>query len=329
MAVAFDMYTTASLFVGNLSKDVHEEHLFEIFSVVGPIDSIEVARDKVSDKSLGYAYVTFSSAQDAERALETLNYYPLKGRSMSLMWKWKQSDSFVLDKEIIFVKNLHSDVGSIDLLDMFAEFGKILDCRVAVDEAGKSQGFGFVRFQTREDAEKAVRKTNGHYFAFTPHQLAVIAPPLGLNPVTHYVPLEKKHDDEIASILQLPYSSTATALTNSAPEEQKHMLGKHLYFLIRHLSRVDLITAMLLESCGIAELMLLIDSPPALDEKIKLLQNEYPLTTMMSYTSGRDPTVTPGKKGYSKEGLSTGTTIALPSHVTCVLRALQPLYDLQ
>ena len=106
------------------------------------------------------------------------------------------------------------------------------------------------------------------------------------------------------------------------------MLGKHLYFLIRHLSRVDLITAMLLDSCDLAELMLLIDSPPALDEKIKLLQNEYPLTTMMSYTSGRDPTVTPGKKGHS-EGLSTGTTIALPSHVTCVLRALQPLYDLQ
>ena len=66
---------SASLYVGDLNKDVREEHLFEIFSVVGAIDSIRVLRDHVSRVSLGYAYVNFSSAQDAERALDTLNYY--------------------------------------------------------------------------------------------------------------------------------------------------------------------------------------------------------------------------------------------------------------
>ena len=170
MAVAFDIYITTSLFVGNLSKDVREEYLVEIFSVVGPIDSIEVVRDRVTRQSLGYAYITFSSAQDAERALDSLNYYTIKGRALCLVYKWTQSFD-VSSFEIIFVKNLHSDVTSRDLLETFSQFGNILDCRVTVDEgpAGKSQGFGFVRFQTREEAKKAVKCTNGQ--KLTPHQL--------------------------------------------------------------------------------------------------------------------------------------------------------------
>jgi hypothetical protein len=76
---------SASLYVGDLAKDVREEHLFEIFSVVGPIDSIRVIRDHASRVSLGYAYVNFSSAQDAERALETLNHCVIKGRPVRIL----------------------------------------------------------------------------------------------------------------------------------------------------------------------------------------------------------------------------------------------------
>jgi RNA recognition motif-containing protein len=98
----------ASLHVSDLNKDVCEEHLFEIFSAVGPIDSIRVTvvRDRVSRVSLGYAYVNFSSAQDAELALETLNNHVLKGRLFRI--KLQQRDRYMGDSSAgnIFIKSI-------------------------------------------------------------------------------------------------------------------------------------------------------------------------------------------------------------------------------
>jgi polyadenylate-binding protein len=175
---------SASLYVGDLNKDVREEHLFEIFSVVGPIDSIRVLRDHISRVSLGYAYVNFSSAQDAERALETLNYYVIKGRPLRIMWKQRDPSMRKSGAGNIFIKNIDASVTSRDLLDTFSQFGNILSCKVASSDDGKSKGFGFVQYQTREEAERAVKSTNGQ--KLTPTQsLALI--------VAHYVPAEKRH----------------------------------------------------------------------------------------------------------------------------------------
>ena len=175
---------SASLYVGDLNKDVREEHLFEIFSVVGPIDSIRVLRDHISRVSLGYAYVNFSSAQDAERALETLNYYGIKGRPLRIMWKQRDPSMRKSGAGNIFIKNIDASVTSRDLLDTFSQFGNILSCKVASSDDGKSKGFGFVQYQTKEEAERAVKSTNGQ--KLTPTQSVALI-------VAHYVPAEKRH----------------------------------------------------------------------------------------------------------------------------------------
>ena len=71
----------ASLYVGDLHPDVTEAMLYEIFNAVGPVASIRVCRDAIQRKSLGYGYVNFHSVADAERALDTLNYSSIRGRS--------------------------------------------------------------------------------------------------------------------------------------------------------------------------------------------------------------------------------------------------------
>ena len=61
----------------------------------------------------------------------------------------------------VYVKNLGEDFDSYKLLSTFNMFGKTISATVKVDETGKSRGYGFVNFETHDDAAKAVEALNG------------------------------------------------------------------------------------------------------------------------------------------------------------------------
>ena len=171
--------TSSSLWVGELQPEVTEAMLFEIFNGVGPVASVRVCRDAVTRRSLGYAYVNFQSAADADRALDTMNYEPINGKSCRIMWC--QRDPTVRRYDLlhffiplfvscsflssgvgnIFVKGLDASIDNKALYDAFSIFGNILSVKVVLDGNGQSTGRGFVHFETAQDAQEAIDKADG------------------------------------------------------------------------------------------------------------------------------------------------------------------------
>ncbi|XP_035223659.1 polyadenylate-binding protein 4-like [Stegodyphus dumicola] len=146
----------ASLYVGNLHPDCTEATLYKKFSVIGKILDIRICRDLTFNKSLGFGFVNYERLEDAEKALDTLNYDLVKGRAIRIMWANKNILKKLPSTANLFVKNLDTSINERILYDIFANYGKIASLKVATDDEGQSKGFAFVQFENEDSANDAI-----------------------------------------------------------------------------------------------------------------------------------------------------------------------------
>jgi RNA recognition motif-containing protein len=74
--------TTAKLYVGNLSYDAAESDLFDLFSKVGEVKNVEVAKDRHSGRSKGFGFVEMAALETAKEAAEKYNRTEFLGRQI-------------------------------------------------------------------------------------------------------------------------------------------------------------------------------------------------------------------------------------------------------
>jgi len=68
----------------------------------------------------------------------------------------------------LFIGNLSWETGWQDLKDHFRTIGEVERADVAVGRDGRKKGFGFIRYSTAEDAQKAIKELNGVEFMGRP-----------------------------------------------------------------------------------------------------------------------------------------------------------------
>src|SRR6476469_7159497 len=72
------------LFVGNLSYQTMENDLQDFFSAAGNVSSVNLMMDKFTGKSRGFAFVEFSSSDEANKAVEMFHGKELQGRPLTV-----------------------------------------------------------------------------------------------------------------------------------------------------------------------------------------------------------------------------------------------------
>ena len=72
------------LFVGNLSFNTTENDLNDAFAAFGSVTETNLMMDRMTNRPRGFGFVTMSSAEEAEKAIEGLNGKEVDGRALTV-----------------------------------------------------------------------------------------------------------------------------------------------------------------------------------------------------------------------------------------------------
>ena len=73
-----------NIYVGNLSYDMTEEDLRKEFEAFGKVDSVNIIKDKFTDRSRGFAFVEMASSDEGKAAIAAINGKDVKGRALNV-----------------------------------------------------------------------------------------------------------------------------------------------------------------------------------------------------------------------------------------------------
>ena len=72
------------LFVGNLSFNTTENDLNDAFAAHGTVTETNLMMDRTTGRPRGFGFVTMSSAEEAQKAIEALNGKDMDGRALTV-----------------------------------------------------------------------------------------------------------------------------------------------------------------------------------------------------------------------------------------------------
>ncbi|KAK6618516.1 ELAV-like protein 3 [Polyplax serrata] len=154
-----------NLIVNYLPQTMTQEEIRSLFSSIGEVESCKLIRDKVTGQSLGYGFVNYQRPEDAEKAINTLNGLRLQNKTIKVSFARPSSES--IKGANLYVSGLPKNMTQQDLESLFSPYGRIITSRIlcdnitGMDVIGLSKGVGFIRFDQRMEAERAISELNG------------------------------------------------------------------------------------------------------------------------------------------------------------------------
>ena len=78
------LYMGTKLYVGNLSYDVTENDLQDLFAQAGSVTSVNLMQDRTTGRPRGFGFVEMGSEADSSNAITMFNGKEFKGRPLTV-----------------------------------------------------------------------------------------------------------------------------------------------------------------------------------------------------------------------------------------------------
>ncbi|CAI0548365.1 unnamed protein product [Linum tenue] len=142
------------VFVGGLDKDATESDLRKVFGRVGEITEVRLMMNPQTKKNKGFAFLRFSSVEQAKRAVNELKNPVINGKHCGVSPS-KDSDTLFLGnicktwtKEALKQKLKHYGVDNVEDLTLVEDS----------NSEGMNRGFAFLEFSCRSEAMDAFKR---------------------------------------------------------------------------------------------------------------------------------------------------------------------------
>lgn len=158
------------VYVGSINFEVKEDTIKQAFLPFGPIRSISMSWDPITQKHKGFAFVEYEVPEAAQLALEQMNGVIISGRNIKVgrpsnMPQAQQViDDITLEAKNynrIYVASIHQDLTQDDIKSVFEAFGPITSCELAMTSVpSRHKGYCFIEYSTTQQATDAISSMN-------------------------------------------------------------------------------------------------------------------------------------------------------------------------
>ncbi|KAJ3004892.1 UNVERIFIED_CONTAM: tRNA selenocysteine 1-associated protein 1, partial [Siphonaria sp. JEL0065] len=170
-----------TLWMGELEPWMDENYIRQLWNSIGENVTVKMIRDKMTGQSAGYCFVDFGNNTSAGRQLATLQGSMIPGTNRVFRLNWASGGGLVDRREnigqefSIFVGDLGQEVNDIVLLNTFqARYESVKSARVVLDPmTGMSRGYGFVKFASDLDSQRAMTEMNGQFCGSRPMRINI------------------------------------------------------------------------------------------------------------------------------------------------------------
>ncbi|XP_016958655.1 poly(U)-binding-splicing factor half pint isoform X1 [Drosophila biarmipes] len=158
------------VYVGSISFELKEDTIRVAFTPFGPIKSINMSWDPITQKHKGFAFVEYEIPEGAQLALEQMNGALMGGRNIKVGRPSNMPQAQQVIDEVqeeaksfnrIYVASIHPDLSEEDIKSVFEAFGPILYCKLAQGTSLHThKGYGFIEYANKQAMDEAIASMN-------------------------------------------------------------------------------------------------------------------------------------------------------------------------